>query len=202
MYKRSYNNKKLDITENHLKILSLFTNGFNNEYYIREVQRLLKISPRTAQLILDNLEKKNVLESKTRGKIRIYKIKKTMIAKEFLILTENYKKISFLEEHDLIREILSKIKPFFKGIIIIFGSYAKGIEKKDSDLDIFVTGEYKEDEIDKISKLYGTDINIKKYPLSFFKKDIKKDIFLKEILKDHIIISGIEDFIKIVMKDG
>ena len=53
--------KKVNITENHFRILSLFSNGFDREYYIREVQRLLKISPRTSQLILADLEKKAIL---------------------------------------------------------------------------------------------------------------------------------------------
>jgi PAS domain S-box-containing protein len=52
--------KKVNITENHLQILSLFTNGFENEYYIREIERLLKISPRTSQLILEDLERKTI----------------------------------------------------------------------------------------------------------------------------------------------
>ena len=62
--------KKIRITENTLQVLSLFTNDFNREYYIREVKKLLKISPRTAQLILEDLEDKGVIESKTKGKIK------------------------------------------------------------------------------------------------------------------------------------
>ena len=42
---------KINITENGLQIISLFTNGFDREYYIREVEKLLKISSRTAQLM-------------------------------------------------------------------------------------------------------------------------------------------------------
>jgi predicted nucleotidyltransferase len=30
-----------------------------------------------------------------------------------------------------------------QGLIIIFGSYAKGIQKDDSDLDLFIVGKYK-----------------------------------------------------------
>ena len=42
---------KLNITENRLQIISLFMNEFNREHYVREVEKLIKISPRTAQLI-------------------------------------------------------------------------------------------------------------------------------------------------------
>lgn len=191
--------KKLDITENHLKVLSLFTRGFDREYYIREVQKQLNISPRTAQLVLEDLERKTILESKTRGKIRTYRVKKSDIAKEYLIFVEQYKKISFLEENQLIKEIVSKIGLNIKGICFIFGSYAKGTQKKDSDIDIFIVGLYNKQNISKISDLYGIKISIKKYPLRIFEKEMKKDILIKEVLCNHIIISGIEDFINIWM---
>ena len=42
---------ELNITENRLQIISLFMNEFNREHYVREVEKLIKISPRTAQLI-------------------------------------------------------------------------------------------------------------------------------------------------------
>ncbi|RLG15188.1 MAG: hypothetical protein DRN71_02015 [Candidatus Nanohalarchaeota archaeon] len=190
--------EKVNITETHLGVLTLFTKGYNKEYYIREVHKLLKISPRTAQLILDNLEKKTVLESRTRGKIRLYKLKNTMIAKEYISLTEQYKKISFLKKNHLTREIIEKTTPCIKGIGIIFGSYAKGIQKKDSDLDIFIAGHYDKDKIAHISKLYGTDISIKNYPDNLFRKNIKKDVLLKEVLENHIIICGCEKFIDAV----
>ncbi len=194
--------EKLNITENHLKVLSLFTRGFDKEYYIREVQRLLGISPRTAQLILDDLEKKTVLESDTRGKIRVYRIKKSESAKNYLLFTEQYKKILFVKTRPLIREIISKIIPFIDGIGVIFGSYAKGIEKKDSDLDIFVIGKCDLKEVKKISKIYGIDASIKLYPAKVFEKDMERDILIKEVMLDHIIILKLEKFIKVVMKDG
>ncbi|MBU0471063.1 MAG: hypothetical protein KKF65_00435, partial [Nanoarchaeota archaeon] len=55
-----------------LKILSLFTKGYDKYYYIREVEKLLGVSSRTALVTLAKLEKKGILESKTKGKIKIY----------------------------------------------------------------------------------------------------------------------------------
>jgi len=122
--------KKLKITENTLHVLSLFTNDFNRDYYIREVEKLLKISPRTAQLILEDLENKGIIESKTRGKIKTYKIKLSEFTKRYLVFVEQYKAITFLENNLMVKEIVEKITPNIKGIGIIFGSYVKGIEKK------------------------------------------------------------------------
>ncbi|HII29948.1 hypothetical protein COT48_02425 [Candidatus Woesearchaeota archaeon CG08_land_8_20_14_0_20_47_9] len=193
---------KLNITETHLRVLSLFTNGFDKEYYIREVGKLLKISPRTAQLILDDLEKKGILESKTKGKIRAYAIKRTCSSQRYITFSELYKTITFLEKNLFIREIIEKIIPFINGIGIIFGSYAKGTANKESDLDIFIAGRYDGQEIKKISKTYGIEISVKCYPLKTFEKNLPNDILLKEILKNHVVFLNSELFVRMVLKNG
>lgn len=192
---------KLNITENHLQVLSLFTEEFNKEFYIRQVQKLLEISPRTAQLILVDLEDKGILESELKGKIKTYKLKKNKITKNYLIFVEQYKKISFLEKNPLIKEITEKISPFIKGIGIIFGSYTKKTEDKSSDLDIFIAGKYNEKEMKDISKTYNLELNIKCYPLKTFKKELTKDILIKEVLKSHVIFKNIEKFMGIIFEN-
>lgn len=194
--------EKLNITENYLRILSLFTKGFNREYYIREVQKSLKISPRTAQIILDDLEKKAVLESSKKGKIKTYKIKNSFIAKEYLIFVEQYKKIAFLKSRPMIKEIISKITSHISGIGIVFGSYAKGTEKKGSDLDIFIAGKYDEKEIMQVSELYGIEISVKSYPIKTFERNIKTDTLIKEVLGSHVMISGSESLVRMALKNG
>ncbi len=194
--------KKIRITENTLQVLSLFTNDFNREYYIREVEKLLKISPRTAQLILEDLEDKGITESKTRGKIKTYKIKLSDFTKRYFVFVEQYKAIAFLEKNLMIKEIVEKITPNIKGTGIIFGSYVKGIEKKESDVDIFVAGSYNKEEIKKVSKNLGIDISVKCYPIKTFEKNIHKDILLKEILKNHIVFVNVEQFIQQVLRNG
>ena len=185
-----------------LQVLSLFTNDFSREYYIREVEKLLKISPRTAQLILEDLEDKGIIESKTKGKIKTYRIKLSEFTKRYLIFVEQYKAIAFLEKHLMIKEIVEKITPTIKGIGIIFGSYVKGIEKKESDLDIFIAGNYDKEEIKRVSKNLGIEVSVKCYPLKTFEKNINKDILLKEILKNHIVFVNVEQFIQKVFKNG
>ena len=194
--------KKIRMTENTLQVLALFTNDFNREYYVREVEKLLKISPRTAQLILEDLEDKGIIESKVRGKIKTFKLNPSEFTKRYLVFVEQYKVIAFLEKKLLIKEIIEKIAPHVKGIGIIFGSYAKGLEKKGSDLDIFVAGEYNDEEVKKVSKNLGIEISVKCYPLKTFEKSLTKDILLKEVLKNHVIFLNAERFIWAVFKNG
>ena len=194
--------KKIKFTENTLQVLSLFTNDFNRDYYIREVERLLKISPRTAQLILEDLEDKGIIESKTKGKIKTFKLNPSEFTKRYLVFVEQYKAIAFLEKKLLIKEIIEKITPYIKGIGIIFGSYVKGLEKEGSDLDIFIAGSYNDEEIKRVSKNLGIEISIKCYPMKTFELNLTKDILLKEVLKNHIVFLSAEQFIRGVLKNG
>ena len=82
------------------------------------------------------------------------------------------------------------MQPLIKGVAVIFGSYAKGIQKDDSDLDVFVVGKADEDAIDKVSKMYKVEISLKIYP------KFKKDILTKEVIKDHIILKDVEQFVE------
>lgn len=193
---------KLNITENHLQALLLFTNGFDREYYIREVEKLIKISPRTAQLILGDLENKGILESKTKGKIRAYVLKRNGLSRRYIVFAEQYKAIAFLEKNPMINEILEKASPFIRGIGVIFGSYAKGTADKDSDLDIFVAGEYDKEGVKKVSGTYSIDMSVKCYPLKTFEKNIANDVLIKEVLKNHIAFLNAEQFIRTVLKNG
>ena len=192
--------EKINITENYLRVLSLFTCGFDKEYYIREVQRLLKISPRTAQLILDDLEKKIVLESYVKGKIKLYRLRLTVEARDYIVFTETYKRIKFIEKSLKIKEIIDELAHKIEGIGIIFGSYAKGIEKKDSDIDIFIAGTYDKKEFERVSSISGVKLDIKNYPLELFKSELDKDILIREVLDNHIILFGSEHLINLIIK--
>ena len=184
------------IGENQLKILELFTRGFNKIYYVREIATILKIGPRTAQLNLEALEMAGILESITKGKIKNYSLRTNALTKEYLKLTEMHKYIRFLEKDRRIKEVILAIKSHMAGIGLVFGSYAKNREKNDSDLDVFVIGTYSRKEIEKLSELYALKITVKNYPLNLFIKEMHKDFLIKEILDNHIIFQGIEEFIE------
>lgn len=197
MYKKEYST--LGITENHLRILSLFI-GFEKRWYIRAVQKKLNISPRTAQLILEDLEKKAILFSKTKGKIKEYELnRKSPSCRNYMILVENYKQILFFGTHSLLQEASGKICKVCKGIVILFGSYAKGIEKKESDVDIFIIGKCNIDAIKEYMNLYSIPISPKIYSFQAFQKKKYADFLIKEVLEHHIILKGVEDYVSEVL---
>lgn len=190
----------IKVNDMDLKVLSLFTKGYDKEYYIREVEKLLCVSSRTALVTLSKLESKGILKSKIRGKIKNYTIEKSALSREFFILTEQYKKIQFLEKNHLVKEVLEKIDGFLEGIVIVFGSYSKGLQKDNSDLDLFIVGKFNERKIKEIGKNYGVDLNIKSYPMKIFEKEIEDDILLKEVVENHILIKNVDCFVRTVIR--
>jgi predicted nucleotidyltransferase len=191
--------KKLDINENDLWVLSLFTQGYNREYYIREISTLLPISHGTAQTILERLEKKIVLSSSLRGKTRVFGIRPGGIAVQYFILAEQYKKISFIEEQPYIFEILNKIDPLIEGVTLLFGSYAKGTETKESDLDLIVAGTANEKKIAKIAQMYNVEVNVHAVATDAFLKTDPRDTLLVEAKKHHIVWKNTEWFVRAVI---
>jgi len=178
------------INEYELRTLAQFTKGYNKEYYIREIARLLKISSRTAFLTLASLEKKGILESRLRGKIRNYSIRLSAVSREYFLMAEVYKKILFIHANPFIGEVLEKSAPYMKGIAAIFGSYAKGTQKTGSDLDIFVQGRYDSKKLAEISRKYRIEINVKCYPLK------KNDFLTREVQENHVIVKNAEQYVR------
>jgi uncharacterized protein len=193
---------KVNIKENTLRVLALFTNGFDKDYYIREVAQLLNLSPRTAQLILEDLEKKGVLKGQSRGKIKSCTIFANEMSRRYLILAEQYKAITLMSQHLLVRELLIKMSSIINGLGIVFGSYVKGSAARNSDIDILVVGEYDPTEVKRIGTMLGIPIHIQQYSRKVFRSGVKTDLFIREVLRSHIIFKGAEEFIDTVLDNG
>jgi len=157
------------------------------EMHGRELVKELKTSLTRIQRILRKLRDYNILDYKKEGKNHIYFIKKNLVSRVWIMNAENYKlakvvsKYSFLEPlfQDIIEEINSEP-------IILFGSYAKDNPKKNSDIDIYVnTTSLK---ISKKVEEMNDLINVK---IGKFDKD---EILIKEIIKNHVIIKGVEKY--------
>jgi len=177
-------------------VLSLFTRGYDREMYIREVSRCLPISRGTAQTALEYLEAKQVLRSVTRGRTRLFSLRRGEHARDFCILAEVYRRICLREEEPFLAGVISRIVPHIEGSGAVFGSHAEGTADEESDLDLFVAGECRGEEIERIGKIYGLKIHLTVYPLKIFDRDLHTDPFLQEVLRNHVLIKGTEYFVE------
>ncbi|MCD4759931.1 nucleotidyltransferase domain-containing protein [archaeon] len=181
-------------------IMKHFLKGYNKEIYGRELIKKVNISQKNIALTLEELEKEGTLSSKTRGNTRYYSLNKlNPLCKRYILLAEVENSIKFLKNNPKISQILNKINK--NQIICIFGSYAKETQKKDSDLDLFIVGKFDEKSIKELGKNYNLELSIKKgSKLDFIKLLKDNNPLMNEILENHIIISGYEEFIDEVTK--
>lgn len=154
--------------------------------HLREVSRRIDMNHMTVKRALDKLIKLNVLDIKEEGKNNVYSIKKTIESKNFCMVSEIYKLNKFLEKYPELKKDIISLSKIKRKMIILFGSYAKEKESKESDIDIYI------ETIDKKDKSKAEEIN-KKFSVKIGKYE-KDNLLIKELEENHIIIKGFEEF--------
>ena len=129
------------IATNSQKVLSLLAKFSDQEFYEREVVRQLGISSGSANRALNELFSSGAVLRRREGKMYFYSIDSSNAA-----FTEFKKLVSLLLIEPLVEE-LKKIS----SRIILYGSCALGTDNSDSDLDLFVVANNKEDVSNVIS---------------------------------------------------
>ncbi|MBS3127800.1 nucleotidyltransferase domain-containing protein [Candidatus Woesearchaeota archaeon] len=157
------------------------------ESHIRELARLLKTNQTTIARKVQELYKENIVDFKKEGKNKVFFIKKTLETKQYSYLVEANKLIETITQYPLLRKVIETIQKNEKiSLAILFGSYAKGLARKESDIDIYIdtTNTALKEEIEHID----SKINVK---IGKYNKD---SLLIKEIEKNHVIIKGIEPY--------
>jgi len=189
------------LNDTELTILEEFVGDYKARLTGSSIAKKKKLNQKTVSNYLKRLEEQNFLKSITEGKNKLYSLnlQDEQLIVNFISSVENARAINFYKKNPLIKEIIAKSLPSIKGIALIFGSYAKGTQKKESDLDIFIAGKIDKKEINKIEDVYHVEINIKAYPLAAFKKALEeKDPLVEEAIKSHIIIQNAQEFASFV----
>jgi len=153
------------------------------------------------QSIRGLVEKKYLIEKKI-GKTNVYQLVKDrdMIYQVFVSYMTK-RKLDFKEKNLLLYkrlyEFLNELNP--EGSLIIFGSYAKGTETKNSDVDLLCITNKKD--VQKIVQIFRTKYNINIQPvvikISDF-KNIKKDNtpFWIDLIEHGIVLDGLDIYFK------
>lgn len=153
--------------------------------HIREIARKLNISHTMARHKLDALLKDNVVDFAVEGKNKTYFLKNTAEARAYAIMAEKYALVKALHKYPELRGVEGKVMADSRiKLALIFGSYAKDIAKKDSDIDIYI--ETEDTGIKKEIQLSDSKLSVK------IGKYNKGSLLIKEIEKNHIVIKGAE----------
>lgn len=133
------------------------------------------------------LAESNAVDFKKEGKNNVYFIKKSIEARNYAMMAELYNQSKTVSAYPVIRGIIHRVLeiPDIR-LALLFGSYAKGTAHEESDIDLFIeTGDLnvrKDMEKHQDRLIVKTGIFDRENPL------------IREIIKDHIIIRGVEDY--------
>jgi len=157
------------------------------QVHLRAMSKLLKIPHSTLLREIKRLKEQNILEYNTIGKNRFISLKKGPESQYSVYEAEYYKTLKIIQQYPELAVIVEQVLESSKeGLIILFGSFAKGIAKKDSDIDLFIETESRErrEKIENINSRIRVKIG---------KFDSKSPLG-SEIVRDHAIIRGVEAF--------
>lgn len=152
-----------------LNNLKIFFEEPQREFHLREISRILKKNPVTIKKHLENFVKENILLQKKERGLEIYSSNNENSA--YKKLKKMYNEIA-LEKSKLIDFLNNN---FNLPTIILFGSYQKGEDSTNSDIDLFILTETKKQvNLKKFEKILSRKIQLHIRNQQQFNKD-KKD---------------------------
>ncbi|MFH1229833.1 MAG: nucleotidyltransferase domain-containing protein [Candidatus Aenigmatarchaeota archaeon] len=149
------------VKDNNYKVMKLFFDNPEKKFYIREIARLTGLSAPGVLKILKKLKEESLLESE---KGKVVENVKAPRSEKFFLLKRSYNILSLFES-GLIDFLKDKYEE--PEAIVIFGSYSKGEDTSESDIDIAIVTK-KEISLD----------------LKKFEKTLKKKVNIYEIQTD------------------
>lgn len=154
--------------------------------HIRGLAKDIGTNQTTIARKVKELEEQNVVDFRIEGKNKVYFLKQSLEAEEQIKISEQKKLIEAITKYPRLRKIVEHIKKDKEiQLAIIFGSYTK-TPSKNSDIDIYLetTNRDKKKEIEKLDSKASVKIG----------EFNKENLLIKEIIKNHVIIKGVERF--------
>lgn len=176
------------LSENQLLLLRLFFTNPGKSFYMQEVGRFLGKKPGVFQRTLNALAEEGWLKSEYRAHARFFQA--NMQHPLFPEIKRIVAKTVGVE--GALRELVEQL-PDIKSAIL-YGSFAKGTQRQDSDVDLLVVGKPAGEgklikKLTSLERKLQREISYKFYSEEEFRrKRAKGDPFLEEVLSDKKIV--------------
>lgn len=182
---------------NELGVLLLYLGDYRRRFYLREISTKTKIPLKTAYTVLSSLEKKKILKTTVEGKNKYFSLNRENIeTKWYLLHAELYKTQLFVEKYPLFKTFLKSLEA--KGILIIFGSFAKWTADKYSDCDFLLISE--QEEKLPIHLLPYETHKVEMLEESYKKAAEKGEALIKEIEENHVVLNNHSAYVDILWR--
>jgi len=164
---------------NSQKVFDFLAQSPGNEFIEKEIQKGTGVSKPGVNLVLKELVNKRFVQKNKKGRMYFYKVESAPFVKQWKVL----KNIS------LLLPLVNKLKEDVKKIIL-FGSWGRGENDPESDIDIFVLTNVSKERIENIikkDKLAKKIQLIVRTPVTFLTMEKQDPIFFGEINQGIII---------------
>src|SRR3989338_7462382 len=186
---------------NNLKVLKLFVDNKDKTFTIKKVAEALKINYKIVYEEIIKLENEELIKIRKHGNSKVcgfnYKYHSKIVEIEEIRKQEVFKNKDIKLIYNRIREVKN---PFY--ILALFGSYANKTNQKGSDIDLCLINDIEEinKEVQSILSITPIDIHLQDFIAEHFLLMLKSKEFNvgNEILKNNIILHGIEQFYEMV----
>jgi len=155
------------------------------DLHTRAIAEQLKSNHATVMRKLRDLTKDNIVDFRREGKNKVFTLKRTIEGRNAAMIAEIYKQSSVVSRYPVLRGIFQAVLEMPEiPLAILYGSYAKGLAIKESDIDIYI--ETSDSSRKKQLEQKHSSLSVK---IGVFDP---RDLLIRELMKDHIIIRGVE----------
>jgi predicted nucleotidyltransferase len=131
----------------------------------------------------------NIVDYRTEGKNNIYFLKKSIEARNAVMITEIYKQSRIVSTYPILRGIFQAILEMPEiQLALLYGSYAKELAIKGSDIDLYI--ETLNPSVKKHLEQRHSLLSVK---IGEFDTN---NLLIREIIKEHIIVKGVEAYME------
>lgn len=136
---------------------------------------------------LRELQDNNIVDCRTEGKNKIFFVKRSIEGKNAVLVAEIAKQSHIISRYPVLRGIFKFIQEMPEvHLALLYGSYAKGLATQGSDIDIFI--ETLNADVKKQLEGRHSALSVK---IGAFDPS---GPLIREIMKDHVIIRGMEEY--------
>jgi len=172
------------------KILAHFFKYPGRQFHIKELSRLLKISPSSAHAAVKSFEQWGFLEKEEKGPAHFYRLN-----------IDNSVMVSFKKGYGLARVLEVDPVSMFKEVDVniislsLYGSYSNGTYDDKSDVDLLLVTNAKKEKFSDIIKIIESrlkiEVNVTILKLSEWEKlAFKNDPFYLNLIENHVLLYG------------
>ena len=176
------------ISQKWLDVLVPFTENYAQRLTGSSIAAGVHMPQKTVSRILDSLGSKRIIKYSRDGKNKYYYFDlHDKMSSVVLSMTEHTKALRVLMNDPHLRTMLAELMEY--GTVVLFGSYAKGMQREGSDVDLWMVARKKN--LKRIVEKYPYEVHLQFSTLDEFLRKLANGHHLAvEIARHHVVFGN------------